>query len=74
MLTVIIKGAQSPERLRDIQSIVGMTSVFRKGTDPHLFVNYHSRERANLEVIRLNELHGVHAHILELTDAHSQTV
>lgn len=69
MITVEIRGVRNGTTFLEVQQIAGLANIYRKGTDEALFVDYTSRERADLDVVHLNNLHGVQARILELTDA-----
>lgn len=64
MLTLQIKGAQGPERLKDIQEIVGGVHLYRKGTDLEWYADFSNREWANLSMVNLNLIPGIKASIL----------
>lgn len=63
MLTVVIKGVNSPQRLLEVQQIVGTVGLYHRGTDPHWFKDYTTRERAHLDVANLNVIQGIKAEI-----------
>ncbi len=50
--------------MREIEEIVGRGRIFQQGTDERFFVDFLGRSAADLVVINLNQLPGVHATIL----------
>jgi hypothetical protein len=62
-VTVRISGAKDSWKQNDIKELLGFRHVYRKGTDPSMYVDM-SREDANLLIASLNSTPGVKAEIL----------
>lgn len=50
--------------LNDIEEIIGKHRIYLQGTDTPFYVDYYRREDANLAMVNLNQIIGVHAHIV----------
>jgi hypothetical protein len=64
MLTVAVSGADHAPKLAQVEEIVGRHH-YRQGTDSRLFADFLHRDEADLAVVNLNCIAGVHAQILE---------
>jgi hypothetical protein len=63
LLKVAISGA--PHKLPQVEEVVGRHRCYRQGTDARVFVDFSAREWADLAMVNLNLIPGVHAEILE---------
>ena len=64
VLRVAISGVSSPQRFDQLMEVLPGRVLYQQGTDQRLLVDLPSRELADLAVVNLNLLPGVHALIL----------
>ncbi len=72
MTTIVIHGisyqetlaSTKSERFREVESIIGPSRLYRKGTGIELFADYGNREHADLAMVALNYLAGVRAEVV----------
>ena len=72
MLTLKISGANSPEKLKQVEELLPGRPPYRKGTDPEWYVNFPSREWLDLAQANLNQLPGIKTQRLEFTGSPDQ--
>ena len=63
MLTVEIRGCQSPERFAEVRVILGNHPIHQNS--PVLYVDFSNRESAHFAVLHLNLIAGIKARIVE---------
>ena len=62
--TLQISEPSSPEQREKLLQVLGpCQKVYRKGTDPCLYVDMHPWENPRLKVVQLNQLEGVRAQV-----------
>jgi hypothetical protein len=72
MTTLIIHGVSyqetlastKSERFKEVETVVGPSRLYRKGTGIELFADYGNRDHADLAMVALNYLPGVRAEIV----------
>lgn len=61
MIKLVIHGDPAGETFRKVQRIVGMTRIYKQGTDPELYANYLRKQDAEAAMAKINEIDGIWA-------------
>ena len=64
MYRVEIRGANSRQRLEEVESLVGHNRLYRRGTDRELLLDCREASEANLLAVNLGLIPGVQARAL----------
>lgn len=61
MTILVIHGDPTGEAFRKVQRIVGMTRLYRQGTDKELYARYLRKQDAEAAMAKINEIDDVWA-------------